>query len=329
MKRRLLLFLLSLVFILSLAFGCGKVEEQAEVKEPQTIKFYYPDGLPALTVAKLAKENPNMNENITIDYKKQETPDLLASKIIKGEADIAIVPSNLAVQAFNKGIPYKLVGTSTWGSLYLISTEDIETFEDLKGKEIYSFAKGLTPDIVFRYVLSGNGIDPDKDVEITYLNSGSEVAPAFLGGKTNLAVVAEPLATNVIMKKEEAKVIFSLNEEWSKIIESDNGYPQSSLIIKSDLIENEKEFVKKFLEMYEGSSRWAVEHPEELGDYAEKLGIGVKKEAIIKGRDRMNMRFVEVKDCRKEYETYFKAMLDFAPESIGGKLPDEEFYFER
>lgn len=328
MKKRLF-FLLSLVFILSLVVGCGKVEEQAEVKEPKTIKFYYPDGLPALTAAKLAKESPNMDENITIDYEIQKTPDLLASKIIKGEADIAMVPSSLAVQAFNKGIPYKLVGTSTWGSLYLISTEGIETFKDLKGKEIYSFAKGLTPDIVLRYVLSKNGIDPDKDVEITYLNSGSEVGPAFLGGKTNLAVVSEPLATNVMMKKEDAKIIFGLNEEWSKVTESENGYPQASLIIKSDLLENEKEFVEKFLEEYGVSSRWAVEHPEELGDYAEELGIGVKKEAIIKGQDRMNMKFVEVKDCREEYEMYFKAMLDFAPESIGGKLPDEEFYFER
>ena len=52
-------------------------------------------------------------------------------------------------------------------------------------------------------------------------------------------------------------------------------------------------------------------------------------DAIIKGQDRMNMKFVDTKDCKEEYELYFNAMLDFAPESIGGKLPNEEFYFER
>lgn len=328
MKKRLL-YLLSLVLIWSFGLGCHKTEEQAVAKEPKIINFYYPDGLPALTVAKLAKENPNMGENITVNYEMQETPDLLASKIIKGEADIAIVPSNLAVQAFNKDIPYRLVGTSTWGSLYLISTEDIETLEDLKGKEIYSFAKGLTPDIVLRYVFSESGIDPDKDLEINYLNSAAEVAPAFLSGKTNLALVSEPLATNIMMKKEETKTIIGLNEQWSNIMESKNGYPQSSLIIKSDLIVDEKEFVEKFLQAYEVSSIWAAEYPDELGDYAQDLGIGVKKEAIIKGQDRMNIKFVGIKDCREEYETYFKAILDFAPKAIGEKLPDEEFYFDR
>lgn len=322
MKRKLLFFL-TLVLVLSLFVGC------TEAKESRTIKFYYPDGLPALTAAKLAKENPNIDENIIMDYELQKTPDLLASKIIKGEPDIAIVPSNLAVQAFNKDIPYKLVGTATWGSIYLIGTEDINNFEDLKGREIYCFARGLTPDIVFRYVLSNNGIDPDNDVDITYLNSGAEVAPAFISGKTDLAIIAEPLATNVLMKKEDTKFIFSLNEEWSKLAGDSQGYPQSSLIIKSDLLENEREFVEKFLKEYEESSNWASNNPENLGDYAEDLEIAVPIDAIIKGQDRMNMKFVDTKDCKDEYELYFKAMLDFAPDSIGGKLPDEEFYFER
>lgn len=323
MKRKLLFFLLSLCLVFPLLISCTQIEET------RVIKFYYPDGLPALTAAKLAKDNPNIDENIIMDYELQKTPDLLASKIIKGEPDIAIVPSNLAVQAFNKDIPYKLVGTATWGSIYLIGTEDINSFEDLKGEEIYCFARGLTPDIVFRYVLSNNGIDPDKDVKITYLNSGAEVAPAFISGKTDLAIIAEPLATNVLMKKEDTKFIFGLNEEWSKLSDGSQGYPQSSLIIKSDLLETEREFVEKFLKEYEESSNWGSNNPEKLGDYAKELEIAVPTDAIIKGQDRMNMKFVDTKDCKGEYELYFKAMLDFAPDSIGGKLPDEKFYFKR
>lgn len=340
MKQKKYWLALILVIVLSLVVACGKVEEeslekseevdgQAEVKEPTTVKFYYPDGIPALTVAKLVKEDKYIDENISIDYEMQKAPDVLVSKILKGEADIAIVPSNLAAQAFNKGIPYKLVGTSTWGSLYLVSTEDIETFEDLKGKEIYSFGRGLTPDIVLRYVLSQNNIEPNEDVEITYLNAASELGPAFISGKTNLAVLPEPLVTAIAMKKEDAKVVSSLNEEWSKATQSSKGYPQASLIIKSDLLENEKDFIEKFVKEYEKSEKWARENPEELGDYAEDLEISVKKAAIIEGQDRINMGFVEVKDCKEEYEVYFKTILDFAPESIGGKLPDEEFYFKR
>lgn len=326
MKKILLLFL-ALTVILSGAIGCTKTD--IPKKEPKTISFCYQDGTPALTAAKLAKENPIIDENITIEYEMQKSPDLLVTKILKEEADIAIVPSNLAAQAFNKGLTYEIVGTSVWGSFYLTSTEDINSFEELKGKEIYSFGKGLTPDLVLRYVLSKNGIDPDKDVKITYLNAASEVGPAFIGGKTDLAVLAEPLLTTVMMKKADAKVIFDLNEEWAKAAGTEKGYPQASLIIKKDLIENDREFVEQFIKSYEESRKWAADTPKELGEYAEALEISVKKETLGKGIIWTNIESFDIKDSKEEYKAYYNAILDFAPDFIGGKMPDEGIYFER
>lgn len=339
MKRKILLYI-SIAIISIMAMGCQKetsepiepsekMESDAPV-EPKIVKFYYPDGTPALTVAKLANENPNIDdENIIIDYELQKAPDLLVSEILKEGADIAIVPSNLAAQAFNKDLSYKVMGTSTWGSMYLTSTEDIKSFEDLKGKEIYTFGKGLTPDLVLRYVLSKNGINPDEDVKIIYLNSAAEMGPAFLSGKTNLAVLPEPLLSVVTTKKEDAKIIFDLNEEWSKASGTEKGFPQSSLIIKTDLIENNKEFVEKFIKEYEASRKWAIGNSAELGDYAEKLEISVEKEIIKKGIRWTNPENFNIEDSLSEYETYYKAILDFAPDFIGGKVPSEKLYFEK
>ncbi|MBZ2175280.1 ABC transporter substrate-binding protein [Schnuerera sp. xch1] len=339
MKRALLL-LLSLVLILSLVIGCNKTEiketsdndistDEEINEETQTIKFYFPGGVPALTVAKLAKENPAIDENINIEYKFQNSPDLLVTKVLKEEADIAIMPSNLAAQVYNKGIPYKLSGTSVWGTLYLMSTEDIDSFQELKEKEIYSFGKSLTPDLVFKYILSKNNISLDADVVITYLNAASEVGPAFISGKTSLAVLSEPAVTNIMMKKENAKVIFDLNEEWSNITGAENGYPQASLIIKSDLIENNREFVENFIEVYEENLKWAKNNPEKLGEYAEELEIGITKDIVTEGIERMNIGHFDIKDTKEEYKMYYEVLLDFAPEVIGGKLPDEGLYFER
>ena len=114
MKRKLLLYI-SMAIISIMAVGCQKTNVKLE---PETFKFYYQDGTPALTAAKLAKENPQIQEGITIDYVRQKTPDLLVAAILKEEADMAIVPSNLAAQAFNKDLAYKVVGTATWGSMY-------------------------------------------------------------------------------------------------------------------------------------------------------------------------------------------------------------------
>lgn len=337
--KRMLIILLSLLLIFTVACSKEKPAESnvgteengsaEQNQEKKTVKFCFPNGVPALTVAKLAYENPIIDENMEIEYEIQSTPDLLASKILKGEADIAIVPSNLAAQAYNKEIPYKLVGTSVWGTLYMMSTEEIDSFDSLKGKEVYSFGKNLTPDLVFKYVLKENGIDPDKDVSITYLNAASEVGPAFISGKTNLAVLSEPAVTNIMMKKDNAKVVFDFNEEWSKITGIEQGYPQASLIIKSDLLEDHKEFVDKFIQVYSENLQWAKENPEKLGEYAEKLEYGITKDMVVNGIERMNMGPLYVEDMKKEYEVYYNVLLNFAPDVIGGKLPDEEFYFER
>lgn len=325
MKRKLLLYI-SIAMIAILAIGCQKntLEE-----EPKDVKFYYQDGIPALTVAKLAKEDQKLDENIHINYEMQTSPELLVAEILKEEADIAIVPSNLAAQAFNKDISYKVIGTSTWGSMYLTSTEEIKSFEDLKGKEIYTFGKGLTPDLVLRYVLSNNNIDPEKDVNIVYLNSATEMGPAFLSGKTNLALLPEPLLSLVMDKKEDAKIIFDLNKEWSSISGADKGFPQSSLVIKTSLIEENPDFVEKFIENYEASRLWATENPEELSDYAEELEIGVPKDIIEKGIRWTNPKEFSIEDSILEYEVYYNAIIDFAPNFIGGKVPGEGLYFKR
>ena len=322
--KKIFVLLLSLMIFTA---GCNNTTVDQPV-EPQTIKLCFPGGAPALSVAKLAVEKPVIDENINIEYEFLSTPDLLASKILKEEADIAIVPSNLAAQAYNKGIPYNLVGTSVWGTLHLISTEDLDSFDDLKGKEIYSFGKDLTPDLVSKYVLSQNGINLDEDVSIVYLSAGSEVGPAFLGGKTNLAVFSEPVSTNVLMKNPDARIVFDFNEEWSNITGAENGYPQASLIIKSDLIENNREFVDKFINAYVESQEWSKSNPEKLGEYAEEMEIGIKKEMVVNGIARMNIGPLNIQNGKEAYETYYNMLLENAPQVIGGKIPDEGFYLE-
>ena len=60
--RKVYLLFISIAIVLSIAIGCEKTEPIQ--KELKIVNFYYQDGTPALTVAKLAKENPKMDEMI-------------------------------------------------------------------------------------------------------------------------------------------------------------------------------------------------------------------------------------------------------------------------
>ena len=69
-------------------------------------------------------------------------------------------------------------------------------------------------------------------------------------------------------------------------------------------------------------------NPEKLGEYAEEMEIGIKKEMVVNGIARMNIGPLNIHDGKEAYETYYNMLLENAPQVIGGKIPDEGFYLE-
>ncbi len=96
--------------------------------------------------------------------------DEIVPLLIKGELDMAAIPANLAATLYQKtngGI--QAVAVNTLGVLYVVEKGDtVHSMADLKGRTILSTGKGTTPEYVLRYLLTANGLDPDKDVTIEY-----------------------------------------------------------------------------------------------------------------------------------------------------------------
>ena len=95
------------------------------------------------------------------------------------------------------------------------------------------------------------------------------------------------------------------------------------------MIENDKEFVDKLLDKVKESTEWMYSDKDALGDYCESIGVSAKKPIIVKAVDRANVKYVPVKDCSKEYDTYYKKLNDFDPSTIGGSIPDEGIFMEK
>jgi len=333
MKKKLSLFLVTVLSILTFV-GCGssnttQSESAKNTTEIKQISFVAPDGLPAIAVAKLIKEKPEVKAGYNINYTIEQSSESLVTSVMKSEPDIAIVPSNVAATVFNKTKEYKIAGTVGFGSFYIGSTNENQTFEDLKGKEVYNIGKGLTPDIIAKTILKDKGIDVDKDINFSYVDGVNELAPIILSGKTQYAVIPEPALSTIQSKNEKFNVILDLNEEWKKINNSEYGYPQSTIIIKKDLCENDTEFVKGFLKQVKTATEWVYSDNETLGTYCEEIGVSAKKPIIIKAIDKSNIKYVDIKDSIKEYKTYFEKLNEFDPKTIGGSIPDDEIFMEK
>ncbi|WP_288222276.1 ABC transporter substrate-binding protein [uncultured Clostridium sp.] len=322
-NSKIVLSLFLSIFMTLAIVGCDKKEEGNVVKTE--VSFIAPNGVPATAISKMIKENVQVDNKYNINYSIENTSDTLATAVMKGEPDIAIVPSNLALQAYNKGLGYKLVGTTGLGALYLVSTEGEIAFEDLRGKEVYNIGSGLTPDIVFKALLKENNIE---DVTLSYVGGATELAPAILGGKAKYAVVPEPALTTILNKNPNIKIISSLNNLWKESFNSDNGFPQASLIVKEDLIKDNKDFINKLVEEISNSINWVNENNSEASKFSIENGSQVEETILEKSIKSSNITFIKARENKEDYMDYYKVLEKENPKSIGEKLPDEKFFYE-
>ena len=267
-----------------------------------------PDGLPSIAISKLMTDNSKV-ENITLEFSVQKTTDLLLSELMKGEADLAIVPSNLALQSYKKGLGYKVVGTIGWGSLYLVSTEELSNISELEGCEVYNTGKGLTPDIVFKDILSKNNVN-EQNIDFSYVGAASELAPLLISGQAKYAVVPEPVLSTVISKNSDIKVILSLNDEWIRVNNVEKGYPQSTLLMKEEFYNKIKDTsaYDKLIEVFNESEKWVIDNPQLAAEKCEELGITVNKDVINESIKNSNLKFTKIEDSEEEYEAYFSTI---------------------
>lgn len=324
MKKRMIKILILAICIACLS-GCSSKEN---LKEDVSVKVSMPDGLPSIALSKLAFKNKNIKDGYNVNYNIEKTPDNLSTTVMKGEADIAVVPSNMAAIAYNKTKNYEIAGTTGLGSFYLVSNDDIGGFKDLKGKEVVNTGKGLTPDITNKFIIKSNGLN-EKDINFTYVNSANELVPMIVSKKADTAIVPEPALTALKIKNPEIKVVKSLNEEYKNITKSDYGYPQATIIVKSDFAKNNKEFVNLFLEGVKESIIFVNSNPDKAGEYCEKIGVGNKKEVINKSIENANLQFIGVEESIKDYKDYYKILSEYDVKSIGGKIPDEKVFYKK
>ncbi|MBU3109925.1 ABC transporter substrate-binding protein [Clostridium gasigenes] len=318
MKKSIkIIILVSMTFVL---MACSK-----KPVEEVSARIIYPDGLPAIGISKFINDNKKI-DNYTIESELQKTPDALVAELLKSEADIAVVPSNLALQVHNKGLEYKVAGTIGLGSLYLITTEDITDINELQSKEIYNTGKGLTPDLIGKEILNSKGLTEDK-VNYSYVSAASELAPMIISGKAKYAIVSEPVLSTIMSKKSNVKILLDFNKEWMESKDTKIGFPQSTLLIKEKFYNDNKKLCKKIVGNIKASIDWVNNNPDEAGVISESIGISVNKDILSSALDRANLKFYNIQDTKNEYIKFFE-VIDNKELNEEGKTTYEEVFIK-
>ncbi len=332
MKRNLLVWLILALFMLSVT-GCSSAQkESTEKTAPAAVNFKVAvlRGPTAVGMIKMMDAQPTLGDNVKAEYVIEQTPDTLSAKLLTGEIDIATIPTNLAAKLYNKGVAYQLAAMNTWGVMYVVTNgAAINSWADLKGKQIDSSSQGSAADIVFRYLLNKNGINPDKDATLKYIASPVEQAQLSITGSSKISVLPEPWVSTVLSKNQDTKVALDLQKEWTRLNGAEVPFAQTCLVVKADFASQNPEVMTKFLEEYANSIDWVNKNPAEAGELIKKQDIGIPADVAAAAIPRCNLRYMSAIEAKPSVEKFLQILLDFSPDSIGGKLPDAKFYYQK
>jgi NitT/TauT family transport system substrate-binding protein len=320
MKKRLGILLMSAMLVVStvLAAGCSP-----EPKEK--IKIAALKGPTGMGLVKLMEENTDLYE-ITL----YDSPDQIVAKIVTGEIDGAAVPSNLAPILYTKTEKkIKLTNLTTMGVLYIVENgTSIKSIADLRGKTIYTSGKGGTPEFALNYILRENGLEPDVDVKVEWKADHATVSAAIASGEATIAMLPEPFVTTTKAKVANLSVPVDMTAEWSRVSGGSSELIMGAFVMTTDILDTRKKDVDEFLEKYKESVEYVNNSPKEASALIAKHAIlpsAAVAEAAIPGS---NIVFTSAQDAKKSLEGFFTVLKNSDPASIGGSLPDENFYYE-
>ena len=319
--KKLVSMLLALTLVLIM--GCAQAEDSTS--ETTAVRIGALKGPTSMGMAQMLKDAADGNSNY--QFTIAGAPDEITALLVKGELDVAAVPSNLASVLYNNtngGVKVAMI--NTLGILYVVEAGDtVNSVADLKGRTVYSSGKGATPEYSVDYILSQNGIDPETDVTVEFKSEHTELAAALQSGTADLAVLPEPFVTTVLAGNDNLRVALNLNEEWDKVSDG-SSMVTGVLVVRSEFAEQHPDELTALLEAYEQSVNFVNENPAEAAAIIEQNGIAkaaVAEQAIPK----CNIVFISGNEMRTKVEGFLEILFDMNPKAVGGALPGDDFYY--
>lgn len=286
-------------------------------------------GPTSMGLVKLMKDTEDGLAANNYTFTMETAADALLPMMLQGKLDIALVPANVASVLYQKtegGI--SVIDINTLGVLYMVSADSsLSNVGDLKGKTIYLTGKGTTPDYVLHYILAQNGLT-EEDVTLEYKSEATEVAAVLANEPESIGLLPQPFVTAACMQNESLQVIFDMTEEWRAVQgESGSELVTGVTIVRNEFLQENKAAVDKFLEEHMASADYANTNVEEAAELVAAQGIIEKAPIAQKAIPECNLTYMEGEQMEAALSGYLQVLFEQAPESVGGSLPAEEFYY--
>lgn len=317
LMKRIVTMITAAVMLFSLAAlaACSKKQDDTEIRIAAL------KGPTGMGMVKLADKQNYPNYTVSIEA----SPDALNPRIISGEVDVAAVPVNLASVLYNKlDGDISVLAVSTLGVLYVVEAgSGMNSVADLAGKTVYATGQGATPEYILNYLLDKNGVA--GSVEVNYVGEHAALATMLADGSAEIGMLPEPNVTSTLAGNDNLRIALNLTEEWNKVCSTE--LVQGVVIARKSFVNEHPEAIEQFLREYEKSSAFVNENIDEAAKLIVDAGILGNVEIAKKAIPNCNISFSKGEAMHKAVEGMLTVLFEANPKSIGGKIPDKDFYY--
>lgn len=251
------------------------------------------------------------------------SPDALVPELVRGGLDAACLPANLAaiLYANTKGA-VRVVNVNTLGVLYIVERgESVQSLAALKGRTLYASGKASTPEYVLNYLLEAAGLE---GVDVQWKAEHAEALAALMSDPSALAMLPQPFVAAAQVKSPDIRIALDLNQEWEAL--GKGSLVTGVTVVRTDYIKNHPEKLTAFLKDYEASVAYVNANTEEAARLIGEFDI-VSAQVAQKALPYCGITFQTGQEMTGILKPFYQMLFDGNPETTGGSLPDDSFYY--
>ena len=306
----------------------AQAAEEIGTEEPVKIRAAALKGPTAMGLVKLMADAEAGDTTFgEYEFTLAAAPDEVSPLLIKGDLDIACVPANLASVLYNRTEgEIVCLAINTLGVLYIVETgEEIQSMADLAGRTIAASGKGSTPEFALNYLLRENGLDPESDLTIDWKSEHSECVAALASGTVSAALLPQPFVTAAQAKVANLRTALDLTAEWDAL-DNGSGMVTGVAAARRSFVEEHPAAVQQFLTGYAESVAWVNDTPSEAAELIGAAGI-VDASVAEAALPYCNIVCITESGMKDRLSGYLQVLYDASPESVGGAVPGDDFYY--
>ena len=161
---------------------------------------------------------------------------------------------------------------------------------------------------------------------VDWKSEHAECVAALAAGTADIALLPQPFVTVAQGKLENLRVALDLTEEWDAL---DNGSAMITgvAVARRAFVEENPEAVERFLYYYADSVDWVNANPKDAAALIADYGIVESAAVAEKALPHCNIVCLTGQEMFKKLSGYLQVLAEENPESVGGQLPEDRFYY--